>query len=100
MGQALAAAEGLGHGAGSYQSNKMRYAGDIAAGLREPQSADNIIQGMQGEIMENALIQQKLKNINGDLRDIEELGDEITAEIVKKLKSQQNNIGGQPLTFS
>lgn len=55
---------------------------------------------MQGEILENALIQQKLKNINGDLRDIEELGDEITAEIVKKLKSQQSNAGGQPLAFS
>lgn len=50
--------------------------------------------------MENALIQQKLKNINGDLRDIEELGDQITAEIVKKLNDQRSLANEQPITFN
>lgn len=42
--------------------------------------------------MENKFIQEKLQNlnINGDLRDIEELGDQITAQIVQKLNKQNN----------
>lgn len=47
---------------------------------------------IKGEIMENKFIQEKLQNlnINGDLRDIEELGDQITAQIVQKLNKQNN----------
>ena len=39
--------------------------------------------------MENSLIQQKLQGMNGDLSNIEQLGDQITASIVKKLDQQK-----------
>lgn len=38
--------------------------------------------------MENQLIQQKLKDMNGDLEEYELLGDQITAEIVNKLNTE------------